>query len=144
MQIKELKLTKTDDLITATPEMMLTDASHLLADNNIGALLVVDEAGQMVGILSERDIIRSFAENAATLAEHTVAELMTREVISCDETEDLNDVMELMSERKIRHVPVMSGGKLKSILSTRDGLSAMLHDVREHFENINLAYETVR
>ncbi|MGQ0600933.1 MAG: CBS domain-containing protein, partial [Anaerolineales bacterium] len=105
----------------------LREAATLLTAHNIGAVVVVDEAGKLIGILSERDIVRAAArsETALTL---TVGEIMTRNVIVGTPQDDVVFVVRLMIEKKFRHLPIVDGGQLAGILSIRDVAKAQLDE----------------
>ena len=126
MQVKELLARNTRDLITIREEDTLETAAGVLASNNIGALPVRDGDGNLVGVVSERDIARGFARDGARVRDLKVADLMTRTVITCDCEEDVKSAMESMSRKHIRHLPVMKDGRLCSMLSQRDVMEAML------------------
>lgn len=106
-------------VVTVHPEQSIREAVTLLAQHNIGALVAVDETQRPVGILSERDVVREAARNEAVFARR-VAELMTRDVIVGVPEDDLVVVANTMTERHIRHLPVVDKGKLVGIVSIGD------------------------
>jgi CBS domain-containing protein len=123
MNIASLLASKGSKVITTQPEQTVRHAVGLLIEHNIGAVVVVDGDRQPVGILSERDIVRAVARNDRALAE-PVAALMTKDVILGLPQDDLASVGHTMTERRIRHLPVMEGGKLVGIVSIGDVLKA--------------------
>lgn len=92
----------------------------MLRQGDIGALLVTNADDKVAGILSERDLVRAYAVHGAAVCNCTVAELMTKEVVTCDLEEDVMDVMALLHERHIRHIPVVDEGSPVAMLSLRD------------------------
>lgn len=128
MDIARILATKGDTAVTARPEQSIRDGLALLARHNIGALIVVDAAGAPIGILSERDIVREAAKNEAVFTRR-VGDLMTRDVITGQPHDDLTAVAYTMTEKRIRHLPVMEKGKLVGIVSIGDILKAQ----RDHY-----------
>lgn len=92
-----------------------------LAEYKIGAVVIVDDAGNVSGIVSERDVMRTLAQNGAGSLRHAVDTVMTREVVTCTETDSVNQIMELMTAGRFRHVPVVADGRrLIGIVSIGD------------------------
>jgi len=123
MNIASLLAKKSGAPITIRPEQTVRDALALLATHNIGALIVVNAAGTPVGIVSERDIVREAARNEQVFG-RAVSEIMTRDVITGVPEDDLASVANLMTEKRIRHLPVVTGGKLIGIISIGDVVKA--------------------
>ena len=128
MDIASILATKGDTAVTIRPEQNVREALALLARHNIGALIVVDPAGAPAGILSERDIVREAAKNEAVFTRR-VGDLMTRDVITGQPHDDLATVADTMTEKRIRHLPVMDKGKLVGIVSIGDVVKAQ----RDHY-----------
>jgi len=116
------------DLVTIRPEDTAEMAAAMLTSNNIGAIPVRDQAGHLVGIISERDIVRNFSAKGIGIHAATVADLMTRNVATCGLTDNVKDVMRTMSRRHIRHLPVLEDGKLSAMVSLRDVMKAVLEE----------------
>jgi CBS domain-containing protein len=131
MNIAHVLAGKGVKVVTTRPEQTIRQALTLLAQHNIGALVVVDEGYQPVGILSERDIVREAARNEALFA-RGVGELMTREVIVGVPEDDLKTVGHTMTERHIRHLPVVEKGTLVGIVSIGDVVKAL----RDQYEGL--------
>jgi CBS domain-containing protein len=110
-------------VVTIRPEQTIRQALAVLAQHNIGALVVVDDAGGPVGIVSERDIVRALARSEAILGE-AISAIMTREVIIGTPQDELVAVGTTMTERRIRHLPVVEGGRLVGIVSLGDVVKA--------------------
>lgn len=94
------------EIVTIGPDALVIEAAQLLARHRIGAVPVI-ETGRLVGILSERDIVRALARSAATLGTARVRGLMTAEVFVAREGDPLDGVLDLMSSKRIRHLPVL-------------------------------------
>ncbi len=144
MLIDDLSLKTIDELVTIEPNASAATAIKLLTDNNIGALPVCDDAGELVGILSERDIVRGLSQGKNNHDTLNVSDLMTSDVVTCTHGDDVDDIMAVMNDRKIRHVPVVDDGLLNTIVSSRDIMYAMLDEARDHARTMSLAYEMVR
>ncbi|MFQ5610531.1 MAG: CBS domain-containing protein [Anaerolineae bacterium] len=110
-------------VITVRPEQPVREAVALLSEHNIGALVAVDEFEHPVGIVSERDIVREAASNEQVFAA-PVSKIMTRNVITGLCQDDLKSVADTMTERRIRHLPVLDEGKLVGMISIGDVLKA--------------------
>ena len=123
MNIASLLAKKSGAPITIRPEQTVRDALALLARHNIGALIVVNAAGTPVGIVSERDIVREAARNEQVFA-RAMSEIMTRDVITGMPEDDLASVANVMTEKRIRHLPVVTGGKLLGMISIGDVVKA--------------------
>ncbi len=132
------------DLLTINPDATAREVATVLSTNNIGALPVCDGDGNLVGIISERDIVHGFAERGADVESLIVADLMTRDVITCAPGNDIGDTLEVMNEKKIRHLPVLDGGRLTAIVSFRDVMAAVLERTRQERTTMAMAYEMVR
>ena len=119
MNVKSILAIKGRDVITIQPTQTIKEAIELLDEHNIGALVVLDQTGAVVGILSERDIIRR-AVQSADIFSLPVSQVMTHDVISGIPQDDLHAVTHLMTEKRIRHLPIMQAGQLIGIVSIGD------------------------
>jgi CBS domain-containing protein len=127
MQVSRiLSQKKQIELITIGQLASLAEASRLLREYNIGVLLVTDGKDQPVGILSERDIVREFARTEGDCASLPVKQVMTQDLITCGPSDALYHVMDLMTEHRIRHVPVLDGDELVGLISIGDVVKAQL------------------
>lgn len=123
MDIAGILATKGEKAYTVRAEQTIREALALLARHNVGALIVVEGAGRPVGLLSERDIVREAARNEHVFAK-TVGDLMTREVIVGAPHDDLLTVAHTMTEKRIRHLPIVDGDRLVGIVSIGDIVKA--------------------
>jgi CBS domain-containing protein len=135
MNIASLLASKGTNVITIQPEQTIRQAIGLLAEHNIGALVVVDPTRLPVGILSERDIVRAAARSERVFSE-TVAALMTRNVVLGLPQDDLGSVGHTMTERRIRHLPVVESGKLVGIVSIGDVVKAQRDQYQGEVETL--------
>jgi CBS domain-containing protein len=123
MNIKRILATKGVNVVTIRPDQSIREAIALLAQYNIGALVVVAETNRPVGILSERDITRALARDENILSK-SVSELMTKNVITGLPQDDIISVANTMTEKRIRHIPIVEQGKLVGIISIGDVVKA--------------------
>ena len=123
MKIKELPLAKASDLASTRPEETVPQVARELTDRNIGALPVVDQSGNLVGIISERDIVRQIVDNANLLSE-PVSSIMTKNLITGMPDDDLKIVAGKMTEKRIRHLPVLENDQLVGMVSIGDVVKA--------------------
>ena len=107
------------DVVTIRPDAGVRDLIALLAEHNIGALIVSSDGEQVDGIVSERDVVRHLHHDG-TVINNTVRAIMTAVVETCDHDTHLDELMKVMTERRIRHVPVVHDGKLTGIISIGD------------------------
>ena len=105
---------------TVSPNATLLDVATKLAAKRIGAIVVVEAEGKLGGIVSERDIIRALAKNGHNCLTRPVSEIMTRDLITCQETDTLDELMAMMTARRFRHLPVVTDGALVGIISIGD------------------------
>lgn len=127
MQIRDILREKGPAVITIAPEQPLQAAVQLLVQNNIGAVVVFD--GQIRGIVSERDLLRRAAEDVQQIASALVRDAMTADVITASPDADIREVMDIMTEHRIRHLPVVESGGLVGIISIGDVVNALRHTV---------------
>ena len=135
MKISSILATKSHEIITIGPEQTLLEVVELLVRHNIGALPVVDGQGKLIGIISERDVIRRVAETEK-LNETAVREVMTRTVIVGVPQDDVISVANTMTERRFRHLPIMHGDNLVGIISIGDILKAQRDNYRGEIDTL--------
>jgi CBS domain-containing protein len=120
MTVSTILADKGRDVVTIDPGTNLADAAQLLTEKRIGAALILGADRRVVGIISERDIVRALAERGAAALAEPVSQTMTRQVETCNEREPISSIMERMTDGKFRHVPVVDQGRLVGIVSIGD------------------------
>ncbi|MEQ8387503.1 MAG: CBS domain-containing protein [Alphaproteobacteria bacterium] len=120
MHVAQIIAEKGASVLTAGANDRITRLLKLLASRNVGAIVICDAAGAVIGIVSERDIVRAFADNGAAVLDMTAADLMTREVVTCSKEDTVIELMSVMTERRIRHLPVIDDGVLAGVISIGD------------------------
>ena len=137
MKIENILATKGTKVVTVRAGQSLKEAIDLLVEFNIGALVVMNEteAGKLVGIISERDLIRAVARGE-DIQTRRVSEVMTRKVIVASPQDDLESVMQTMTFKRFRHLPVLDKGKLIGIVSIGDIVKAQLGELRGEIETL--------
>jgi CBS domain-containing protein len=120
MQVKHILREKGRDVVTIAGDATLSEAACLLARKRIGAVVVRGTDGSPAGILSERDVVRAVAEASVSALAQSVSAHMTRAIETCSESDSVEDLMELMTRRRFRHVPVVENDRLAGIVSIGD------------------------
>ncbi len=120
MVVASLLNTKGRDVFSITPDASVTDAARYLRDKSIGAALVLDQSGAAAGVFSERDLVNAIADQGNTALSLKVGDLMSRDLVSCTPTDPIPAVMATMTERRVRHLPVMDAGKVVGVVSIGD------------------------
>jgi CBS domain-containing protein len=129
MTVSIILAAKGRDVVTIEPNASLAAAVELLAEKRIGAVVIVGADLRIVGILSERDIVRALAERGRNALDEPVSAAMTRKVSTCHERETISSIMERMTLGKFRHVPVVDQGRLAGIISIGDVVKHRLSEV---------------
>jgi len=121
MYISDILEQKGHGVTTIVQTESIHDAAKILRERKFGSLVVRDQHGKLAGIITERDIIRGIAEKGATALSYRVEDLMSTDLRVCKATDLVKDVMDMMSKRRIRHVPVVDDeGNLRGIISSTD------------------------
>jgi len=129
MTVSTLLAQKGRGVVTIEPGANLAEAAQLLTEKRIGAALILGADHRVVGIISERDIVRALAERGAAALTEPVSQTMTRKVETCNESEPISSIMERMTDGKFRHVPVVDQGRVVGIISIGDVVKHRLHDM---------------
>ena len=131
MKVRDIIAHKGSAVVTVRPDTTVATTVHRLMLERIGALIVSDDGARVLGIVSERDIVRVVAERGAeALApDLTVEEIMTRHVLTCGLEDTVKDLMTTMTQRRIRHLPVVESGKLVGIVSIGDVVKNRVEEV---------------
>ncbi len=142
MQVSGLLAVKGDEVVTVRPDDTATQVVETLAANKIGAVVVTADGSSIAGVLSERDIVSALAAGGAAALDQPVSAIMTTEVITCEPATTVDQLMSLMTERRIRHIPVLVEGRLAGLVSIGDVVrdriadleteSQVLHDYIAH------------
>lgn len=125
MRISDVLAYKGQTIHTVAPSASLREAASLLLEKNIGALICADRAGGIVGILSERDISRAFARLGADMISMSVGDAMTRDVIACAASDSVAEILDIMTETRCRHIPVVQDGEPRGLVSIGDLVKAI-------------------
>ncbi|MDQ0345670.1 MULTISPECIES: CBS domain-containing protein [Ancylobacter] len=129
MTVRTILEEKGFDVQTIAPEATLREATELLAAKRIGAIVVTDPERRVVGILSERDVVRVVGLDGPGRLDDTVASVMTSRVVTCEGNETVHQIMEHMTAGRFRHLPVVQGGKLVGIISIGDVVKQRLAEM---------------
>jgi len=133
--VKKLLAVKGQQVWTIFPDATILDGLKLMAEKNIGALLVLD-GEQVVGIFTERDYARRVELAGKKTAETRIAEVMTQNVITVEPTQSVNECMVLMTEKRIRHLPVMEQGRLVGLISIGDVVKDIIEELQFHVKQL--------
>jgi CBS domain-containing protein len=136
VRIADLLRHKGSDVATVPPGISVAGLLEDLDRHNIGAMVVCDEAGTVVGIVSERDVVRKLHERGAELLNAPVSEIMTTSVVTCEPTETVDSLASIMTERRIRHMPVVSDGRLLGIVSIGDVVKSRIQQLESDREQL--------
>jgi len=136
MQVRDVLKSKGSRVITVGHDATVSDAIARLVQNNIGSLPVTGDDGNLVGIFSERDVLRGLQNCGENFGQTRVSKVMTPNPVTCKLDDEVNDVMGAMSERRIAKVPVLDGDRLVGIVSVGDVIKVMYD--RVHSENQHL------
>ena len=134
MQVMQILKDKGADVMTMSADETLADAAKILRERRIGAVVVVGPRGELQGILSERDVVRSLAQQGARALDELIGSVMTSPVITCEPDTSLEDLMRLMTHRRIRHLPVVREGRLAGIISIGDVVHFRLMELESETE----------
>lgn len=141
MRIADVLRTKGDDVATVSPQTTVRKLLGALAERNVGAMVVLDGDDAIVGIVSERDVVRRMDERGPALLDTTVSEIMTKMIASCGMDSSVDELSELMTANRVRHIPVLVDGRLAGIVSIGDVVKARLEELQSAHEQLH-AYIT--
>ncbi len=116
------------DVVTISPDATVRDLIALLSEHNVGALVVSDDGEHVTGIVSERDVVRHLHSDSDVL-ERPVRQIMTTDVRTCTASDAVTDLMQTMTEHRIRHVPVVADGRLTGIISIGDVVKSRIGEL---------------
>jgi CBS domain-containing protein len=134
MTVKTILSTKGSEVITIGPAATLEEAITVLTEHRIGALVVLGADERVIGILSERDIVRTLADRGATALKEPLGQTMTRGVVTCSDCDPVSELMERMTHGRFRHIPVMEQDRLIGIISIGDVVKERLQEMARESE----------
>lgn len=129
MNVKAILAAKGGEIVCIEPTADLAAATQLLSANRIGAVLIRGAGGHIAGILSERDIVRALSQHGPAALSLPIGQVMTREVTTCTEEDNIATIMERMTQGKFRHMPVVSKGKLVGLISIGDVVKQRVEEI---------------
>jgi CBS domain-containing protein len=135
MLVSQLLKSKGDAVFTASPHETLQGAATMLHARRVGAM-VVTEGDRVVGILSERDVVRAVSERGGAALSRPISEIMSRDVIFADPKEPMDLLLERMTDRRIRHLPVCVDGRLVGIVSIGDLVKAKIAEAEAEAQTL--------
>ncbi len=140
MNVEGILRSKGASVVTIKPEATVEDLVQGLREERIGAMVVSEDGRSVLGIVSERDVVRGLAERGPRVLETRVAELMTRDVVSCSPHDTVKQVMAEMTRRRVRHLPVVADGVLGGIVSIGDVVKNRLEEMETETNVLREAY----
>jgi CBS domain-containing protein len=129
MKVVNILQSKGAEVFAVSEVDTIGDAVALLNDKNIGAVVVKDGAGAVSGILSERDIVRRLKSHGPAMLSAPVKDCMTRAPHTCKPDDTIDDLMGVMTEKRVRHLPVVNGGKLMGLVSIGDVVKRKIEEI---------------
>jgi CBS domain-containing protein len=135
MIVAHILASKGRDVATTTPDKAISAVVAELSARKIGALVVV-ERGRLAGIVSERDIVKALGLRGAGILDDPVSSIMTRDVVTCRESDTVNGVMTRMTRRRFRHMPVVEDGDLVGIISIGDVVKVRIEEVEHEADEL--------
>jgi CBS domain-containing protein len=136
MLVSQILKDKGDLVFTASPNETVAAAAALLHSRRVGAMVIVDRDGAIAGILSERDVVRVVAEKGATALSDPISSCMTTDVVFAAPTEPIQSLLERMTDRRIRHLPVVKDGRLVGIVSIGDLVKSKIAEAEAEAANL--------
>jgi CBS domain-containing protein len=136
MTVASILKQKSDRLISAKEADSLAAVAQILTSENIGAVPVLDSGGDMVGIISERDIVRQIAREGPGVLSQPVGTVMTRNVVCCGPDDSVAATMAMMTARRFRHLPVRSNGRIVGMISIGDLVKRRVEDAEREAEEL--------
>jgi len=131
MQVEYILQSKGMTVHTVLAHAPISEAVRMLNENRIGAVVVLADNGEVAGILSERDIVRHIGDEPAALLKRAVREVMTSPVITCDRRTTISELMEQMTQHRIRHIPIVDNGELVGIVSIGDVVKRKIEEAEQ-------------
>lgn len=136
MRIQDVLRAKGGEVYTISPEATVTELLARLASHNVGALVVCADDDTVAGIVSERDVVRRLDDRGTEVLGATVSQIMTTTVTTCSERDAVEELMRLMTDRRIRHVPVVRDGRLVGLISIGDVVKHRIGELEHERQNL--------
>ncbi len=136
MHVRSILDSKGRKTFTEQAGTPLHTAAKLMAKHRIGSLVIVDAGGSVVGILSERDIVHAVAEGGGASLDQPIASAMSSPVATCDEADTVDALMSEMTERRVRHLPVVDGKRLVGMISIGDVVKHRIEEIEREAESM--------
>jgi CBS domain-containing protein len=136
MRVSTVLVTKGDDVASIPADTTVARVLAILAERGVGALVVSQDGRKISGIVSERDIVRALAAQGGDLLAQPVAAIMTTDVVTCEPTTSVQELAAMMTERRIRHVPVVVDGVLSGIVSIGDVVKSRITELETETDAI--------
>jgi CBS domain-containing protein len=136
MAVSHILGVKGRNVFTVRPTDTVETVAKLLGEKRIGAVVVTDLAGHLSGIVSERDVVRHIAADGASVLKKHASDIMTKNVHTCREGDSEQDLMTLMTEKRIRHLPVVNAGKLAGMISIGDVVKFRIEAIEREAEDM--------
>ena len=136
MAVAHILRQKGSDVVTVSPSDTVQTIVDTLARHRIGAVVVLDPQGGISGIVSERDVVRALAGGGTGIMKKSAADIMTAKVMTCQPTDSEAELMQLMTENRIRHLPVVSQGRLAGMISIGDVVKLRIESIEREAEDM--------
>ena len=143
MQISSLLTAKGSSVVTIAPEATVAEALAELERHGIGALVVSADGSHIDGIVSERDVVRALGHEGGALLEHPVRSIMTAQVLTCGPEDTIESLMSVMTDNRVRHVPVVADGALQGLVSIGDVVKSRIGELEKDRQEL-VEYITAR
>jgi len=134
MFVSDILVQKGDVVFSVAPGTSVAEVAKQLAARRIGAVLVLDADRTVLGIASERDVVRALSAHGAGMLDLGVEQVMTRGVVTCDPDDSIEEIMEVMTRERFRHLPVVRRGELLGLISIGDVVKARIEETRHEAE----------
>ena len=143
MYVKNILARKGNNVISISPESTMLETAKVLRENKIGAILACDEGGKMCGVISERDLVIAIAKHGGEVLDKNVGDFMTTGVYTCKEEHSIKHVMEVMTSRRIRHLPVVGDdGSIIGMISIGDVVKERMSETEAEAEALKAYIST--
>ena len=136
MPVSQILQVKGRSVVTASAKARVSEIAGLLAEKRIGAVVITDAHGHIEGIVSERDVVRHIAKSGAKALDMAASAIMTKDVRTCRDSDSEEVLMALMTTHRIRHVPVVTGGKLAGMISIGDVVKHRIEAIEREAEEM--------